>query len=300
METSGKSVRVGIIGIGGSYGSWLRDFFERNGNEVIGSSVMGIDSDERIRRITRDQNRQIVRQSDVVIFSVPIGKTVSIIDEVAEVSQEDQLFMDVTSIKIPAFKAMMRSKASVVGLHPMCAPPKLGQTLHGQVIVRCDGRLTTKWRPWVEAMLKATEAKMKISTPEEHDRCMAVVQGLTHAGALLMANVIRTMQIDVAEINEYVSPPYKISLAVIGRILSQDPMLYRDIQMENGIVRDMLKVLEQEVKNFREMIEAKDRSKFVFDFIANREHFDGEVAKANEFFVDMLKFIANSRTKAVS
>lgn len=291
MKVLNVCIKVGIIGINGKYGKWLKDFFERMGHVVIGSDIG-----------TEVTNRQIVEEADVVIFSVPIGKTVSVINEVAAFSQEGQLFLDITSIKSPAVTAMMRSEASVVGLHPMCAPPKLGQTLRGQVIVRCDvkGRLSDAWRTWIEDVLVATEARIKISTPEVHDRCMAIVQGLTHAVALIMASVIRVMHVDVTEVGGYVSPPYRISLAVIGRILSQNPVLYGEIQMGNLGIPDVLDALEHEVRHFKTVIVAKDTAQFMSDFKASKEYFGKEVENANEFFAGVLKFIADSAEKNTS
>jgi prephenate dehydrogenase len=282
-EIEMKKVKVGIIGSSGKYGKWLQKFFEKIGCQVIGSDIA-----------TDITNRHVVEQSAVVIFAVPIGKTVSVINEISEFGRESQLFMDVTSIKGPAVGAMLRSKANVVGLHPMCAPTD--DTLHGQVIVRCDARLTTVWSEWVDEVLKATEARVKISTPEEHDRNMAIVQGLTHATALIMASVVRTMKIDVAEINDYVSPPYRVSLSVIGRILSQNPVLYEEIQMSNPGVLRVLEVLENEAGSFRRVVEAKDKAQFESDFESSRKHFGEEVTNANEFFLDIIKFIAESQT----
>ncbi|MDO8451561.1 MAG: prephenate dehydrogenase/arogenate dehydrogenase family protein [bacterium] len=290
MKTRKDRIKIGIIGINGKYGQWLKWFFEQLGCDVIGSDVVGIWT----------KNRQVVEQADVVVFAVPISTTVAIIEEVVEFSRQGQLFMDVTSLKGPAVRAMLKSKASVLPLHPMCAPPQFGQTLRGQVIVRCDtkDRLANTWRGWVDRMLKATEAKIKISTPEEHDRTMAIVQGLTHAVALLMASVIRTMKIDVAAIDDYVSPPYRVSLSVIGRILNQDPLLYKDIQMNNECINEVLNVLVQEAERFRQIVKSKDEVSFFTDFIASREHFGKEVGRANNFFLGVMKLITDSKKTA--
>lgn len=289
MKTQAKSIKVGIVGINGKYGQWLKWFFEQLGYDVIGSDVG-----------TEVTNRQVVDRVDVVVFSVPIDQVVGVISEVADLSREDQLFMDVTSIKSPAVEAMKKSKANLAPLHPMCAPPKLGQTLRGQVIVRChiEDRLAPAWGAWVEEMLHATEARIKVSTPEAHDRSMAVVQGLTHAVALIMGGVIREMGVDVTDIQEYVSPPYKVSLSVIGRILSQNLALYRDIQMNNPFIEDVLRNLESEARHFRAVVESKNKSQFEADFIASREYLGDEVKKSNELFVEVAQFIATYPNKS--
>lgn len=276
-----KPSTIGIIGVNGKYGKWLKRFFEQHAYLVIGSDIT-----------TSITNQQVVQQSDVVIFSVPIEKVVSIIDCVNEFSRADQLFMDVTSIKTPAIDAMLRSRASVVGLHPMCAPS--GETLRGQVIVRCDARLDDTWREWVVSILEATHATIKESAPEEHDRYMAAIQGLPHAAQLVMARVICNLNVDVPESMTYTSPFYKIAFGLMGRILSKNASMYASIQMENTLVLKVLVAFEREIKRFRKIIETKDDATFRSDFEASVGHFGKEsIMKADKFFDDVIGLMSD-------
>lgn len=279
------NTKVGIIGINGKYGQWLKKFFEQRGHQVVGSDVA-----------TDMTNRQVVELADVVIFSVPINRVVSVINEVAEFSREEQLFMDITSIKGPAVDAMLRSNAEVVGLHPMCAPTV--ETLRGQVVVRCDARLTDLWSGWVEKILEETRATIKKSTPTEHDRHMAVVQGLPHAVQLVMARVICRLNIDVPESMSYTSPFYKIAFGLMGRILSKDSGMYASIQMENPHIPEVLEALESEIKRFRSIIGMENKvfrsQVFNADFNASRKHFGKEsIFRADKFFDDVIGLMAD-------
>lgn len=285
MKTHKTSLTVGIVGINGKYGGWLKSFFERLGHNVVGSDVM-----------TDVTSRQVVEQADVVIFSVPISRVASVINEVIEFSREDQLFMDVTSVKGPAIDAMMKSRASVVGLHPMCAPS--GETLRGQVIVWCEARLTDAWKGWVTKFLEATNATIKESTPSEHDQYMSVVQGLPHAIQLVMARVICKLNVDVSESMSYTSPFYKIAFGLMGRILSKDSGMYASIQMENPHVLKVLEVLSQELERFRAIVGSRDKvhraQAFNADFESSKKHFGKEpIAKADKFFDDIIGLMAD-------
>ncbi|MDO8603975.1 MAG: prephenate dehydrogenase/arogenate dehydrogenase family protein [bacterium] len=280
-----KTQIVGIIGVNGKFGQFFKIFFEKSGYTVTGSDVM-----------TEVTNRHVVEQSDVVIFSVPINSVVSVVNEVVKFSRVGQLFMDVTSIKSPAVEAMMRSKADVVGLHPMFAPTV--ETFRGQVIVRCDARLTDTWSVWVQSFLESTKATIKKSTPEEHDKHMTVVQALPHAVSLMMARVIDSMGINVLESMSYTSPFYKIAFGLMGRILSKDSAMYASIQMENLHVPEALEELEHEIKRFRAIIETKDKGfraqVFNADFEASKKHFGKEpIASADKFFDDVIGLMAD-------
>lgn len=282
-----KKHTVGIIGIDGKYGQWLKFFFERLGHRVIGSDVMA--------DVT---SRQVVEQADVVIFSVPISVVVSVINEVAEFSREGQLFMDITSLKGPAVDAMMKSVANVVGLHPMCAPPKEGGTLRGQVIVRCDARLSDEWKVWVDEFMVATSATIKGSTPFEHDKNMAVVQALPHAIQLVMARVICKLGVDVPESMSYTSPFYKITFGLMGRILSKDSAMYASIQMENPHVSKVIETLKDELERFSSIVGLENKvhrsQAFDDDFKSSQKHFGKEpIAKADKFFDDIIGLMAD-------
>ena len=120
-------MKIGIIGGNGSFGQWLVNFFESLGYEVLISDVG-----------TQLTNEQVVEQSKVVIFSVPISKTVEVIKEMAPFSREGTLWLDITSLKTDAVNAMLKSKASVIGMHPMFKPSSL--SMRGQTVVPCLNR----------------------------------------------------------------------------------------------------------------------------------------------------------------
>ena len=185
---------IGILGVEGAYGKWLRAFFERIGFEVIGSDLN-----------TELSNEDVAQQADVLIFSVPIRYTVEVIESVLPFLREGQLLLDITSVKQGPVNAMLKSKAEVVGLHPMCAPTV--ETWKGQTVMLCPARLE-KWRTFVFDVLEASEATVKMTTPEEHDHQMAVVQDLPHASILVMAALLRHMGTDVKESLSCTSPFY--------------------------------------------------------------------------------------------
>src|SRR3989344_4223645 len=89
-EATVRAVVVGIVGINGRFGQMLKGFFEQLGCSVIGS-------DEK--NSTGLSNAEVVLQSEVVVFSVPIKSTPAVIRSVLPSIRETQLLMDVTSVK---------------------------------------------------------------------------------------------------------------------------------------------------------------------------------------------------------
>lgn len=277
-EAAIKSVVVGIIGINGRFGQVLKEFFEQLGCSVIGS-------DEE--KPTGFNNVQVVEQSEVVIFSVPITETPAIIRSVLPHVREGQLLMDVTSIKQPAVEAMLESKAQVVGLHPMFRP---GLPFDGQTVVVHLARLTDPiWKTWVVNVLAVTGAKIKASLSSEHDDYMLHVQVGPHIGNLVSALLIMGSGVSVVESLEFTSPFYRVMFSLMGRLVSQNPNLYTSIIMDNPGTVAMLEKRIAIEQHLAQMIKAKDRVTFEQLFINAKEYFGPDVTReANELFMRIL------------
>jgi len=241
---------IGIVGSAGAYGRWLQQFFRaRMGLEVIGHDPADASSFDEA---------ELVRRADVLVFSVPIRHAAALIArhaDLAEGSEEGKLWLDVTSIKAVPVAAMLRSRAEVVGLHPMTAPPK-APTLKGRVMVVCDARLD-RWRPWLDELLSALEAECVRATPEQHDRVMALVQAMVHAAHLAQAGVLRkqaTQVGDLAAVMPFRSASFEMDAAVIARILSLNPAIYEDIQFGNPYAGETLLALGAQITRMASLV----------------------------------------------
>lgn len=276
---------IGIVGSEGAYGRWLRRFFQtRMSLTVLGHdpAVQHCDSIERL-----------LETADVLVFSAPIRSTVAVIDDWRTRSagrERGRLWLDLTSIKQAPVAAMLASEAEVVGLHPMTAPPK-APTLKGRALAVCEARLDV-WRPWLQDFLAALEAECVAVAPERHDRAMALIQAMVHAGALAQAGVLRATAAQLgppAALLPLRSASFELDVAIISRILSLNPQIYEDIQFENPHVPETLDRLLRELSALRDLIARGDdgaRAAFRARFLdANREAFgEATLAEGNYGF----------------
>ena len=269
---------VGIIGIHGRFGQMLKGFFEKLGSRVIGADV---------NLPTGLSNPNVARQADVVVFAIPIKDTSTVIRSLVPLLRDDQLLLDITSVKQPSVEAMLESKAQVVGLHPMFRPDL---PFDGQTVVVCPARLTEpKWKAWVDAMLAATRAEIKWSTPAEHDSYMTTVQVLPHLANLASALVIAEAGVSVSESLAFTSPFYRVMFSLMGRLVSQSPDLYTSIIMENPQTLAMLERRIAIEERLAEMIRRKDQAGFEALFTKANAHFGPDVTReANELFMRLL------------
>jgi len=271
LQPISTSLTVGIVGSAGAYGRWLQQFFcARMGLVVIGHDPADASS---------VSESELVRRADVLVFSAPIRQTVSVIEHYATLaggSEVGKLWLDVTSIKSLPVEAMLRSRAEVVGLHPMTAPPK-APTLKGRVMVVSESRLD-RWRDWLDAFLVALEAECVRASPEQHDRIMALVQAMVHATHLAQAGVLRgqVAQVgDLAAVMPFRSASFEMDAAIIARILSLNPAIYEDIQFGNPYAGDVLRALGRQIERMAQLVaEGTDPARAAFrkEFLAdNRE-----------------------------
>jgi len=254
---------VGVIGGKGKFGQWLVNFFESFGYEVL---VSDID--------TKLTNREVVEQSKVVVFSVPIGESVKIIEDMVPYSKEGTIWVDITSLKVDTVMAMRQSKAEVIGIHPMFKPTIRAK---GQVVIFC----TDSQSEWVETLKNAFishGANIKIMSPEKHDEMMGIIQGGTHLAFIAAGYAFKMLGIDLDELWEIASPVYKLRMQMIGRILGGDPKLYAEIAVLNPNTKKIGSNLLVAMQRLSHAIISEDVDEFIEIF-----------KEASEFFGDFTK-----------
>jgi len=270
---------IGIVGSAGAYGVWLRRFFEqRMGLRVLGHDPADVGSDPPAR---------LIEEADVLVFAAPIRQTPALIARYAQMSagrEQGRLWLDITSLKQAPVAAMLESQAEVVGLHPMTAPLKT-PTLKGRVVVVCEARLE-RWRPWLQQLLDALQGEYVRSTPDHHDRVMALVQAMVHAAHLGQAGVLRSFEQALggpSALMPYRSIGFEMDTAVIARILSLNPEIYEDIQFGNPHTGEVLERLAAEIARLRALVGRGDeaaRAEFREHYLADNRQSWGEQTTA--------------------
>ncbi len=232
-----------VIGGTGGTGSWFARYFKGCGFRV---SVWGpgkkVEVAEKMNVQFASDLNEAVKESDVVLLSVPIKKTAEVIRDVAPNMRPGSLLMDVTSLKSEPMEAMMKYAAlgvEVLGTHPMFGPTM--PTIKGQTVILVPGpKRCEKWLSIMETMFRRDGANVEVLDAEKHDEIMAVVQALTHFAYISVGAALKSLDFDVAHSRRFMSPVYEIMIDFVGRILAQSPELYASIQEnpKSKMVRD--------------------------------------------------------------
>jgi len=233
MAAKGMTTRLLILGGTGETGSWFARYFREKGFDVAvwgPSGKTGVAASLGVRYAT-DMIKE-AEQSDIILLSVPIEKTVEVISKVAPHMQPGSLLMDVTSLKSEPMKAMIKHApqgVEVIGTHPMFGPTM--PTLKGQTIILTPAAgQSESWLPRIQSLFESDGARIEVLDPEEHDEIMAVVQALTHFAYIGIGATLQALDFDVEKSRKFMSPVYEIMIDFVGRILDQNPELYASIQ----------------------------------------------------------------------
>ncbi len=242
-----KKITAGIIGGTNGMGRWLVDLLA----EDCVVHVTG--------RKTAMTANDVAEICDVVVVSVPIAATAGVIKDIAPLLNENQLLMDLTSLKEEPMALMLaHSRASVVGCHPLFGPSVTEPALHN--IVLCRGR-GDAWYLWIKAIFEKTGYQVLERTPQEHDRMMSVVQVLNHLNTIALGMVIAESGIPLAEISLFSTPIFNTKMAIVKKVFTENPELYADIIAGNPDADKMLQTYERVVREIRDLVTPGDGEK---------------------------------------
>jgi prephenate dehydrogenase len=228
-----SELEIGIIGGTGGIGNWFAAFFAREGYTVH----------------TAGRNRglsipELAQRCRVVIVAVPIAATLDVIRHVGPELPEDSLLMDFTSLKGEPVRVMLEATpAEVVGCHPLFGPDC--PSLDGQNIILCPGR-GERWLKRMEGIFVKGGGRVTITTPEEHDRMMALTQGLTHLDTILMGLTLRDSGVEPSRLDPFSTPVFRTKQAIAEKVFGLRSEMYAGILAENP---EMLRIVDYYEKN---------------------------------------------------
>lgn len=253
---------IGILGGTGGLGTRFAEYFAHQFPELK-VAVSG--------RKTKLTNQDLVEQSDLVIFAVPIDQTLKVIDSMVKHAREDQIWVDFTSIKQQPVEAMLKSKAQVCGLHPLFGPMP---EIEGQTLIYCPERIEPETLSSLLALLKAFNL-MEFS-PGEHDDLMGVVQCASHLSDLVMGQTLRDSGFDFETIWQVSSPSYRLKLEVMGRMFAQNPDLYADIATQNLSAPRFTDLFKAATDELNAVVNKRDRKLLIKNFDQTKSYLTPE------------------------
>lgn len=240
-----KQIRIGVIGGTRGMGRWFVRFLRRQGFTVAVCD-----------KKTKLTPSALACSCDVVVVSVPIGQTVDVIEAIGPFLCQEGLLMDLTSLKTAPVEAMLKSSRSeVIGCHPLFGPQI--RSICGRHIVLCPAR-GKHWLPWLRSILQAAGAGIVETTPEEHDRRMALIQGLNHLNSLSMGLVLSGSDVGLSDLAPWSTAVFQEKLRIAEKVFRPNPRLYAEIMVLNPGMERIVALYEQTLSELKVLIRNKD------------------------------------------
>lgn len=242
-----------IVGAKGGMGSLYCRLFEQSNHHL-----------HKIDKHNWHELDEVTPKLNLAIVSVPINKTIEVIERLAPKLSDETVLADFTSNKTPVIKVMKHNHPGpVVGLHPMHGPDV--QNVTKQLMVWCPVQQAGK-AEWLKQQCRLWGMRVMEADAQKHDHVMNLVQGLRHFVALLHGSFMKTYDLKPRDMLDYSSPIYRSELMMTGRIFAQSAELYADIVFATEERRELLLNFIDHNDRLAKMVKNDDKEGFVKEF----------------------------------
>jgi cyclohexadieny/prephenate dehydrogenase len=181
-----------------------------------------------------------VRNSDLVILSIPVGAMAAVADKIAPHLQEGCIVTDTGSVKTAVMKTLqprLPANVHLVGGHPIAGTEHSGPeagfaelfqnrwcilTPLRHTELRAVEKLTHLW--------EACGANIEIMDPEHHDMVLGITSHLPHLIAYTIVGTATDLEEDIkGEVIKFSASGFRD----FTRIAASDPVMWRDVFMNN-------------------------------------------------------------------
>lgn len=191
-------------------------------------------------------------KADAIVLAVPVQDMEALLVELAGLLRgragEPPLVLDVASVKLRPIELMTRllpASTPIIGTHPLFGPESGKHGIENLPLafcpVRADAELVTRVRAFLADTLRLRVIDIG---PDEHDRQMAYVQGLTH----LISRAVGEMRLPETPL---ATAAYERFLAMRSNLRADSWDLFLTIERENPYakaVRDDLRRTLEEIE----------------------------------------------------
>lgn len=239
MSGVGSFLSAVVVGGSGAVGSLLANVLARTGTrdmfnvdrhpppapDCIGTFVDG----DIVRPSPAILER--LRSCDLLVLATPEPVAIEALAAVLPEMRSGSLIVDTLSVKSRFAVALTQSSAAaeILGINPMFAP-SLG--FKGRSVIAVPYRAGPRTEAFL-AVVAAQGADIVRLDAEHHDEACAALQVVTHASILAFGMALAASGHDLSATERIMPPPHRMLLALLARIASADPEVYRDIQCAN-------------------------------------------------------------------
>lgn len=202
----------------------------------------------------------LIAGCDLLLLATPEPVAIAAATALLPNLKPGTLVVDTLSVKSRYARLIdaITTDAELLGVNPMFAP-SLGFAGRSVVAVpyRCAGQAED-----FLAFVAAQGADVVRLDAEAHDRACVALQAATHASVLCFGMALVAGSYDLVAAERIIPPPHRTLLALLARIVSADPEVYRDIQAANPYAAEARAGLIEVHRRFEDIVAADDPEMF--------------------------------------
>ncbi len=257
-------MKIAIIGGSGNMGRWFARYLLKEGMQVVitGRNHEKLLSAGKELGVPIATNIDAVKQSDVIIISVPLDNFESVVKEIAPHTNKQQIIIDVTSLKSRPVEIMHRyiTEGMVLGTHPVFGPGAK-DVAKQNIILTPTNKYESALADKIKKLLDTRNANVSIMTPQEHDEMMTIVLGLTHFIAIVSADTLLSFN-KFQEMKKIGGTTFKVLYTLIESVISEDPQLYASLQINFPNINNIEILFHTNTEIWADMVRKKDKQGF--------------------------------------
>ncbi len=269
-----RGLRLAILAAGGGMGRMLTREARRAGAEVIPFNRKAAKG-----CLPFSEAAKHLPQCQILLSCLPEAALAATLADLRPHLNESQILADITSLKGPAMHIMAQGHPGpVVGTHPLFGPKarfsgKNSGISHGlgrRVAIVPGARAEKGHIERISGLFSAMGCKPFQCSSKEHDRAMAMMQGLNFLDQLAFLSIVST----VSRLDDFITPSLKRRLNAAKKFLHQDAELFTTLAQNNPYVQEMGEALLGELKEVLggNIKPALARARTVFDSLGEDEN----------------------------
>lgn len=198
---------------------------------------------DRLADLAESAGLEQVCASDVVILSVPISAVAEVCSRIAPNLNPGCVVVDVCSVKTLPVQWMLShlpADCEVLGTHPLFGPDSGKDGIAGLKIALCPVRIQPEKYEEIRRFLESLELVVVETSPEEHDRQIALSQAIFH----LIAQAMGRLGWGVKPIS---TPGPEAFYRLVKTVQRDTAQLFLDMERENPFAAECRRLFIQEI-----------------------------------------------------
>ena len=241
---SGDALDTVVVGGKGGMGRWIARFLAGQGHRV-----RVLDPATESTPFEEIGDLGAAAEADVVMVAVPMSVCAPLLGDLAA-ARVRGVVAEMCSLKghlMPLMERLREDGLRLVSFHPL--------------FVFCTDA-TADDLAVVRGLFADTSARLVDLDPEEHDRRMGLVLGLTHLTNLMFARAIVHSGLSAAALADVAGVTFGRQISTTREVASENPDLYYEIQALNGVTPETGAWLERALEEWLGAVSDRDPDRF--------------------------------------